>query len=620
MKFKFLLNLMLLISAISIFNVSFAGDRTVLVERFTSSTCGPCASNNPTVDAFMSAYTDAQIMGLSYHMNWPAPGNDPMYGYNVNDNNTRRAYYTVNAIPQLQMDGTTTLEPNYTNAQLVNAFTTRTGMLSPVTIIVRQADIGTDSLAVYVTVYCETAIASPSAYLQVAVMERLISYATAPGTNGERNFNTVMRKMLPSANGTALELTPGTKKDYEFRVKKDALWVPGQIRAVAFVQASNKEILNTSWKLSDFCMLPNAAFKVVNSGSSQNANYKIAVPYIADGYNSPVTFTASVIGSPAGVSVSFPSGTTLNSFPDSLTLNVASTAGVPVGIYQVVVTGTNGLGKSHKVVVNYNVGRSFVTVNSNKPNLLFNVDGNPYGVSQLFTWDLSSNHTLSTSTTQVFSTTRYVFQNWSNGSTDSAQTVNINTNISNYTANFKTQYKLTANTNPGGMGVTIASGNQFWDENSNVNLSVSATQVQYNGRTYYFQKWLGGGVNSYNGSNASTTLNMTNAINQIAIYDTLNVGISNIGTEIPAKYSLYQNYPNPFNPTTNIKFDIPSSSFTALKIYDINGREVAELINQNLQAGRYEYSFNAATLSSGIYYFKLVSGEFNQIKKMILLK
>lgn len=622
MKFRLLLNLILFVFVTCMVNITVAGDRTVLVERYTSSTCGPCASNNPTVDAFMSSLTDAQIMGISYHMNWPSPGNDPMYAYNVNDNTTRRNYYNVNAIPQLQMDGTTTLQPNYTNGQLVSAFNTRTGLLSPVTIIVRQSDIaGTDSMMVKVTVYCETAIATPSVTLHVAIMEKLITYASAPGTNGERNFHTVMRKMLPNATGTPMDLTPGTRKDYEFRVKKDALWVPAQIEAVAFVQMGTKEVLNAAWKLSDFCLLPNAAFKVVNAGTAQNANYKIAVPYIANGYNSPVTFSASVVGNTPGISVTFPSGTTLNNFPDSLAMNVASTGSVPAGIYQIVVTGTNGLGKSHKVVVNYNVGKSFVSVNTNKPNLLFSVDGSSYGASQLFTWDLNSNHNLSTASPQVFSTTRYVFQNWSNnGSTDTAQTVNININTSNYSANFKTQYKLTANTNPGGLAVTVPTGNQFWDENSNVTLSVSPTQVQYNGKTYYFQRWLGGGTNSYTGTSSSTTLNMTNAINQIAIFDTINVGISNIGTEIPERYNLYQNYPNPFNPTTNIKFDIPASSFASLKIYDINGREVAELVSQNLQAGRYEYSFNASSLSSGIYYFKLVSGEFSQIKKMILLK
>jgi len=620
MKSKFLLNLMLLIFISGVlYNTSDAGDRVVIIERFTSSTCGPCASNNPIIDAFVGTVDQAKLLGLAYHMNWPSPGNDPMYIYNSTDNNSRRSYYNVNAIPQVQMDGILTLQPNYSQSQLSAAFNSRTSLLSPISVTVRDSVYG-DSILVRVTVYCELPLTSPSVTMHVALMEKMISYTTAPGTNGERNFPDVMRRMLPSGTGTTFELNPGTRKDYVFRSKLDPLWVPNQVRAVAFVQASNKEVLNSAWKLSDFCLMPNTAFKVVTPGTSQNASYKVAVPYTAQGYNSAITFTAEVEGSPAGVSVTFPSGNVMSNFPDSLAFNVASTAAVPAGIYTVIITGTNALGKSHKTAVSYNVGKNFCTVSTNKPNLTFSVDGTSYGSAKLFTWDLNSNHTVGTVSPQTFSTTRYVFENWSQGG-DTNQTVNINPNVSNFTANFKTQYRLTTTTNPGGMAVTITSGNQFWDENSNVNLDVNPRQVQYNGKTYYFQRWLGGGTNSYNGTNPATVLNMTNAMNQIALFDTVNnVGISNIGTEIPDKYSLYQNYPNPFNPVTTIKFDIPSSSFASLKVFDINGREVAELVNQNLQAGKYQYSFDASNLSSGIYYFKLVSAEFTQIKKMILLK
>ena len=620
MKSKFLLNLMLLIFMSGVFyNTSDAGDRVVIIERFTSSTCGPCASNNPIIDAFVSSIDPSKLLGLAYHMNWPSPGNDPMYIYNSVDNTSRRGYYNVNAIPQVQMDGLLTLQPNYTSGQLTNAFNSRTSVLSPVSIVVRDSTYG-DSILVRVTVYCELPLSSPSVTMHVALMEKMITYASAPGTNGERNFPDVMRKMLPSGSGTTFDLNPGTRKDFVFRAKIDPLWVPNQVRAVAFVQASNKEVLNAAYKLSDFCLMPNAAFKVVTQGTSQNANYKIAVPYTAQGYNSAITFTGEIEGNPAGVTVTFPSGNILTNFPDSVAINVASTAGVPVGIYNVIITGTNALGKSHKTIVSYNVGKNFCTVSTNKSNLSFTVDGAPYTTSRLFTWDLGSNHTLGTTSPQVFATTRYVFENWSAGG-DTNQTVNVNANVSNYTANFKTQYKLTANVNPAGLAVTITSGNQFWDENSNVNLDINPRQVQFNGKTYYFQKWLGGGTNSYTGTNPAVILNMTNPMNQIALFDTINsVGISNIGTEIPDKYSLYQNYPNPFNPSTTIKFDIPASSFANLKVYDINGREVAELVSQNLQAGKYQYTFDASGLSSGIYYFKLVSGEYNQIKKMILLK
>ncbi|NOS83734.1 MAG: T9SS type A sorting domain-containing protein [Ignavibacteria bacterium] len=98
------------------------------------------------------------------------------------------------------------------------------------------------------------------------------------------------------------------------------------------------------------------------------------------------------------------------------------------------------------------------------------------------------------------------------------------------------------------------------------------------------------------------------------------IGIPFIGTEHPENFSLYQNYPNPFNPNTNITFDIPKSEFIKLAVYDILGREAAVLVNEFKQAGRYTISFNAAELSSGIYFYTLRSGDVTVTKKMILNK
>ncbi|MFA7288319.1 MAG: T9SS type A sorting domain-containing protein [Melioribacteraceae bacterium] len=90
--------------------------------------------------------------------------------------------------------------------------------------------------------------------------------------------------------------------------------------------------------------------------------------------------------------------------------------------------------------------------------------------------------------------------------------------------------------------------------------------------------------------------------------------------QIPVQYSLSQNYPNPFNPTTNIRFSLTKLSFTSLKIYDILGREVATLVNGELSAGRHTYEFDGSRLSSGIYFYRLQTGEFTQTKKMLLIK
>lgn len=93
-----------------------------------------------------------------------------------------------------------------------------------------------------------------------------------------------------------------------------------------------------------------------------------------------------------------------------------------------------------------------------------------------------------------------------------------------------------------------------------------------------------------------------------------------VSNELPAQYKLSQNYPNPFNPATNINFSLPVNSYVSLEIFDINGRVVSELVNELLNAGDYDISFDASSLSSGLYFCRLSAGSFTDTKKMILIK
>jgi len=98
--------------------------------------------------------------------------------------------------------------------------------------------------------------------------------------------------------------------------------------------------------------------------------------------------------------------------------------------------------------------------------------------------------------------------------------------------------------------------------------------------------------------------------------------ISNL---IPEKFNVYQNYPNPFNPSTKIKFDIPSGlngsdSKVRLSVYNSLGKEIAELVNENLGAGSYETEFDASDFSSGVYFYKIETDNFSQTKSMFLIK
>jgi hypothetical protein len=98
------------------------------------------------------------------------------------------------------------------------------------------------------------------------------------------------------------------------------------------------------------------------------------------------------------------------------------------------------------------------------------------------------------------------------------------------------------------------------------------------------------------------------------------IGVKNIGSEIPYNFNLQQNFPNPFNPSTTIKFAIPKTAFVTLKVYDITGKEIAVLVNENLQVGYKEVVFNSNNLASGIYFYSIASGNYKDTKKMVLVK
>jgi len=115
------------------------------------------------------------------------------------------------------------------------------------------------------------------------------------------------------------------------------------------------------------------------------------------------------------------------------------------------------------------------------------------------------------------------------------------------------------------------------------------------------------------------------------------IGIKPISTEVPDKYALYQNYPNPFNPKSNIKFQIAKTPLNPpqggkqtvrLIVYDVLGREVTTLVNEQLSPGTYEVEWDAGNYGSGVYFYKLIAGDpstspgqsFVQTRKMVLLK
>lgn len=119
--------------------------------------------------------------------------------------------------------------------------------------------------------------------------------------------------------------------------------------------------------------------------------------------------------------------------------------------------------------------------------------------------------------------------------------------------------------------------------------------------------------------NATNTLG-TSGWSEVWSFTVRTVGINQISSEVPSSYKLFNNYPNPFNPVTKIKFQIPKTSYVELKVFDITGKTVATLVNQNIREGIYETVFDASMLSSGVYFVKMQADNYGKIIKTALIK
>ncbi|MFL5765097.1 MAG: T9SS type A sorting domain-containing protein [Bacteroidia bacterium] len=216
--------------------------RTVLAEEFTQASCGPCAAQNPTFNALLSANT-AKVVSIKYQTSWP--GVDPMNAQNPTDVSTRVSYYGVSGVPDGPMDGVEPTGASYTGAPAnwsQPSIDAEYGVSSPFTIALSHT-MSADWDSVFVTCVITASqayTASGALKAHIAMVEKTITFNTAPGTNGETQFYNVMRKMYPSASGTTLPgtWTMGQTQTITFGVPIPSyIYSKSQICFVAFVQS-----------------------------------------------------------------------------------------------------------------------------------------------------------------------------------------------------------------------------------------------------------------------------------------------------------------------------------------------------------------------------------------------
>lgn len=597
-------------------------ERKLLLEEFTSSTCAPCASNNPTIDAFISARFDS-LTAIKYHMNWPSPGNDPMYHYNPTQNTERRNYYGVTGVPTVVMDGI--INPSYpysTPASLPNSYYPRKGIGSPINITVVNSPVGSDSLRANISVQILAPLPYGQYYLRVAAVERHIKYTSAPGSNGEKDFYDVFRKAYPSTLGTLISTAVGNYQ-YTFTYAIDkTTWVDSMIYTSAFIQNDlTKEIIN-SGKSRSYAELITAK----KTEHTQPQKRMIAEDFLNSNYNNNLYGVSSENFSstyfydlfegtcpPPGWTLKNPDGgITFASYTGANGPSIAGNKSVIMRFYDYSASNQKdtlttkiftGLLSSDSVKFDYAYA-PYSGSYSDRLTVKMSIDAGitfPYTIfdkagSELATTTATTNSFVPTSSSQ-WKTTSYALD------------MIVPVELTSFTGtsdrnNVILKWSTSTETNNLGFEIQKKLNNQF------VTIGfVDGAGTNTNNRDYSFtDKDLSAGRYSYR----------LRQVDHDGSYDFSNI----VEIEISGSfvYSLLQNYPNPFNPETTIKFSLPVKEVVKLEIFNNLGEKVSDLINGVREAGSYEIKFNAENLPSGIYLYRLQAGSFMQSRKLILIK
>lgn len=214
----------------------------VIFEHFTQASCGPCASQNPAFQDNILKKNEGLIHHMAVHTSWP--GTDPMYTHNSSQSTEMVNYYGITGVPTMIMLGNkfsgspATVSQDMVDSEVLSG--------SPIQILVSDVD-NAGTRDVKVTVKTVGTVPAGNYVLKIAVVEKEIVYPSAPGSNGEKEFPNVFRKMLTSTSGNTVTIpSNGSSADFNYTYTYDAAWNSANIYVLAWVQNSDtKEILNS---------------------------------------------------------------------------------------------------------------------------------------------------------------------------------------------------------------------------------------------------------------------------------------------------------------------------------------------------------------------------------------
>jgi hypothetical protein len=238
MKNHFLLFVLLLLP----FIISAQASRRVLVEEATNASCPPCATQNPAFDALMQQNSDI-VAVIKYHSSWP--GYDPMYSHNTTENTARISFYGINSVPRAIVGGIFNGAPNQVTQSMLNSYAAEPSPFEEIAIY-HYLSPNEDSIHTFMRIRAAQDYSLSSMRWFCVVVEKHVSFSSPPGSNGEKEFYDVMKKMLPGSGGSPLKSN----------------WSDGEY-----------EMIFQSWKLAN--VYDNEQLGIV--GFIQNVNNKVAI-------------------------------------------------------------------------------------------------------------------------------------------------------------------------------------------------------------------------------------------------------------------------------------------------------------------------------------------------------
>jgi hypothetical protein len=651
--------------------------KIVLLEEATNASCTPCAANNPTLQEFFESYYGG-VISVRYHAWWP--GVDPMYSLNTADSENRINYYGINGVPNYLIDGTNHGVPG-NGAAMYNQMLEGLALQSPVKIYI-DAAVTSDSVYGMVAIKAFDNVNQPNLRLRIAVIERMIVYGSPPGTNGEKIFPDVMRKMVPDGNGTSIaSISNGDSLTFNFSTPTDAQWKVDDLSVVAFLQSdASKEVIQSN--------IDHATYIIETQDNllefvDQNQTYSKSCYIVNDNEATlNIRLKTKLTELPGDWTHNFVYNSTNY---DSVDVNLAPGDTLYFGI--VLNTGNEqSTGQSKLQIIAqylsdpYNYGFSIIYSALQKVGdvLLVDADGGTSGQSRYATSisNAGYDHTLFDKSiiTQVPDQILNLNYNsifWANGWAFPAFEISDITFLKEFLDNGG---NLFIGGQDIGWDIFDPSGSSTFQEAKNFyHMYMDAIYISDNslvnfgegipgtlGEGIFFRinaisgslypevirshSGMGDSLFFYQGTTKVGALAFEGAtfktvylgigleqVSDPSARDTLVaralrwfeqpvVKVADEERILPVSFQLQQNFPNPFNPSTIIKYSVPNTEHVKIKVFDVTGSEVAVLVDAIKNPGNYQVEFDASLLSSGLYIYTLKAGEFTQPKKMLLMK